>query len=60
MASSLGLSTLQQEMATSGLNFVSGIGAVLVSGNLLDKFGRRKTLLAASFLPEMSCSRWKD
>ena len=50
MARSLHLSTIEQEMATSGLNFVSGIGAVLVSGNIMDKFGRRPTLLVASLL----------
>ena len=32
MADSLQLSTFEQELTTSGLNFVSGIGALLVSG----------------------------
>ena len=50
MASTLSLSTFQQEMATSGLNFVSGLGALLVSGNLLDRLGRKPTLLIASLL----------
>lgn len=50
MAMSLGLSTFEQELSTSGLNFVSGFGALLVSGNLLDTLGRRKTLLLSSLL----------
>ena len=50
MAASLQLSTIEQEMATSGLNFVSGIGALIVSGNFLDKFGRKPTLLIAAML----------
>ena len=41
---------LSQEAATSGLNFVAGFGALLVSGNLLDRLGRRATLLIASLL----------
>ena len=41
MASTLDLSTLEQEAATSGLNFLAGFGALLVSGNLLDRLGRR-------------------
>jgi len=50
MASSLHLSTLEQEAATSGLNFVAGLGALLFSGNLLDRLGRRATLLISSVL----------
>lgn len=50
MANSLHLSTIEQEAATSGLNYVSGLGAVLVSGNIMDRFGRRPTLLVASLL----------
>ena len=50
IASSLHLSTFEQEAATSGLNFVAGFGALLVSGNLLDRLGRRATLLIASLL----------
>ena len=50
MATSLQLSTFEQEAATSGLNFVAGFGALLVSGNLLDRLGRRATLLIASLL----------
>ena len=50
MAGSLSLSTFEQEAATSGLNFVSGLGALLVSGNLMDRLGRRTTLLIASAL----------
>lgn len=50
MAASLSLNTLDQEMATSGLNFVSGFGALVISGALLDRLGRRKTLLLASIL----------
>ena len=50
MASSLRLSTLEQEAATSGLNFVAGLGALLFSGNLLDRLGRRATLLISSVL----------
>lgn len=48
MSASLHLTKFQEEAATSGLNFVAGIGAVLVSGNLLDRLGRRMTLLIAS------------
>lgn len=47
MAAALHLSTVQQEIATSGLNFVAGLGA-LVSGSVLDTIGRRRTLLLAS------------
>mgnify|MGYP002633359429 CR=1 FL=1 len=50
MGDSLDLTTFQQEMATSGLNFVSGFGALVVSGNVLDVIGRRKTLLVAAGL----------
>ena len=50
MASTLDLSTLEQEAATSGLNFLAGFGALLVSGNLLDRLGRRATLLISSLL----------
>jgi len=50
MATSLSLSTIEQEAATSGLNFVAGAGALLMSGNLLDLLGRKATLLAASVL----------
>ena len=50
MATSLNLSTIEQEAATSGLNFVAGAGALLMSGNLLDLLGRKATLLAASVL----------
>ena len=31
-------------MATSGLNYVSGFGALIVSGNVMDVYGRRLTL----------------
>ena len=41
MATSLNLSTIEQEAATSGLNFVAGAGALLMSGNLLDLLGRK-------------------
>ncbi len=50
MASSLDLSTFEQEASTSGLNFVAGVGALIISGNLLDRVGRRATLLASSLL----------
>ena len=50
IATSLRLSTIEQEMVTSGLNFVSGIGAICVSGNILDRLGRKATLLIASLL----------
>ena len=50
MACSLRLSTFEQEVATSGLNFVSGLGALLVSGNLLDILGRRMTLFISAAL----------
>lgn len=50
MAAALSLDTLEQEMATSGLNFVSGIGALLGASFVMDKFGRRATLLVASML----------
>ena len=42
MAASLQLSTFEQEAATSGLNFVAGLGALLLAGNLLDRLGRRR------------------
>jgi MFS family permease len=50
MATSLNLSTFEQELSTSGLNFVSGIGALLLSGNALDVYGRRATLRFAALL----------
>ena len=50
MAVALSLVTMEQEMATSGLNFVSGIGALLGASFVMDKFGRRATLLVASLL----------
>jgi len=50
MAASLDLSTLQQEMATSGLNFVSALGALGGAGLFMDAFGRRATLMASSVL----------
>ena len=50
MAAALHLSTIQQEMATSGLNFVSGLGALLLSGNFNDRLGRKNTLFIASLL----------
>lgn len=34
----------------SGLNFVAGFGALLVSGNVLDLLGRRWTIMVASML----------
>lgn len=50
MASTLDLSTFEKEAATSGLNFLAGFGALLISGNLLDRLGRRATLLISSLL----------
>ena len=50
MAQTLSLSTFEQECATSGLNFLAGIGALLVSGTALDRLGRRVTLLLAAVL----------
>eukprot|EP00729_Bicosta_minor_P012985 gene12985-23265_t len=50
LAASLNLTTIEQEAATSGLNFMSGVGAIVVSGTLLDTLGRRKTLLTAAVL----------
>jgi MFS family permease len=50
MADSLSLSTFEKEAATSGLNFVAGFGALLVSGNVLDRIGRRWTIMTASLL----------
>ena len=50
MASSLDLSVFAQEMATSGLNFVSGLGALGGAGMFMDTFGRRATLLVSSLL----------
>lgn len=35
---------------SSGLNFVAGFGALLVSGNVLDLLGRRWTIMCASLL----------
>eukprot|EP00041_Stephanoeca_diplocostata_P029559 m.876852 g.876852 ORF g.876852 m.876852 type:complete len:309 (-) comp23580_c0_seq23:2691-3617(-) len=50
ISNSLDLSTIQQEAATSGLNFVAGFGALFVSGNVLDRIGRGKTIFFASLL----------
>jgi sugar porter (SP) family MFS transporter len=50
LSSSLNLSRIEEEAATSGLNFFSGIGAIFVSATLLDWIGRRRTLLAAAVL----------
>jgi hypothetical protein len=50
MAASLELSMFSQELTTSGLNFVSGLGALAGAGIVMDAFGRRATLLASSML----------
>lgn len=50
MSNSLHLSTIEKEAATSGLNFVAGFGALFVSGNVLDRIGRGKTIFFASLL----------
>jgi MFS family permease len=50
MAASIDLSTIQQEAVTSGLNYVAGLGALLLSGNSLDRLGRRITLLLSALL----------
>lgn len=50
IATSLRLSTMQKEVATSGLNFVAGFGGLFVSGELLDRLGRRTTLILAAML----------
>eukprot|EP00312_Isochrysidales_sp_CCMP1244_P018806 CAMPEP_0202775922 /NCGR_PEP_ID=MMETSP1388-20130828/49479_1 /ASSEMBLY_ACC=CAM_ASM_000864 /TAXON_ID=37098 /ORGANISM="Isochrysis sp, Strain CCMP1244" /LENGTH=185 /DNA_ID=CAMNT_0049445061 /DNA_START=12 /DNA_END=565 /DNA_ORIENTATION=+ len=50
MAGSLDLSLSEQELATSGLNFVSGIGALAGAGFVMDSLGRRATLMVSSLL----------
>ena len=40
----------QKECATSGLNFLAGFGALVVSGTALDRLGRTKTLLVSAVL----------
>mmetsp|Transcript_5061 Transcript_5061/g.16729 ORF Transcript_5061/g.16729 Transcript_5061/m.16729 type:complete len:509 (+) Transcript_5061:98-1624(+) len=50
MAASLELSMFAQELTTSGLNFVSGLGALAGAGIFMDAFGRRATLLVSSLL----------
>jgi len=50
MSRTLNLTTLEKEAATSGLNYLAGIGAILVSGNALDRLGRKPTLLIAAVL----------
>ena len=50
LASSLDLDMTQQELFTGGLNFVSAAGALLVAGDLLDRLGRRSSLLVGSLL----------
>mmetsp|Transcript_3672 Transcript_3672/g.11516 ORF Transcript_3672/g.11516 Transcript_3672/m.11516 type:complete len:609 (+) Transcript_3672:193-2019(+) len=50
MATTLNLSTLQREAATSGLSFVAAIGAIGVSGGLLDWVGRKASIKLASVL----------
>eukprot|EP00038_Savillea_parva_P030539 m.78409 g.78409 ORF g.78409 m.78409 type:complete len:530 (+) comp9218_c0_seq1:231-1820(+) len=50
MVHTLDLSTIETEAGTSGLNFVAGFGALLVSGNVLDVVGRRWTIMISSML----------
>jgi MFS family permease len=45
-----GLSALEQGIVTSALNFFAGVGALAVSGALLDRVGRRGALRAAACL----------
>eukprot|EP00040_Diaphanoeca_grandis_P030654 m.181717 g.181717 ORF g.181717 m.181717 type:complete len:525 (-) comp32079_c0_seq1:40-1614(-) len=50
MSTSLDLSTVEKEAATSGLNFVAAFGALVISGNILDRFGRKVTIMCSSML----------
>jgi hypothetical protein len=44
MATTLHLTTIEREVVTSGLSFVAAVGAVVVSGGLMDWVGRKVRL----------------
>ena len=44
------LTQLQTGFVTSALNYFAAAGALMVSGALLDRYGRRKALIAAAWL----------
>jgi len=50
MAESLNFTTIEKEASTSGLNYIAAFGALLISGNVLDRFGRKRTILVSSAL----------